>query len=404
MRIFRGIIIQLLAGIATVFAPVMVLAEAPMPQVLMEQIQVPQCLAAHMGKYRVLAENEEFKIIEVPSAELDDITLLADKVGCGRFINVSHDVAKSVGAPASRELAIAQLQKPASLPVMPKKAYVIKHPDEVNAAINKIDASQLWDTILHLTNYTNRSATTDTGVQTAHWLKKMVNNAARENGYTDIKTYFVQTGSYYIQPSLVTVIGKNIKAPAVVIGAHMDTLSGTMPGAGDNASGSAVLLTMLRTLLKSDYAYKRPIYIIWYAAEERGLVGSQYVVRDFQAKKIPVYAVVQLDMAGHRNNAKYPTMWVFRDYTDTRLSNFLARLIKTYIKVPVKYSKCGYGCSDHASWTRAGIPAAFPCETSFEKHNPYIHTDRDTTSLLNIDHLTNFTKLALAYVIELALD
>jgi leucyl aminopeptidase len=107
-------------------------------------------------------------------------------------------------------------------------------------------------------------------------------------------------------------------------------------------------------------------------------------------------------MTGFRNDKDDKTMWVFQDYTDKSLSDFIAKLIKTYVKVPVDYAKCGYGCSDHASWTAAGVPAAFPCETSFEAHNAYIHSALDTIDLLSSEHMANFTKLGLSFAIELA--
>ena len=153
---------------------------------------------------------------------------------------------------------------------------------------------------------------------------------------------------------------------------------------------------MARVLLSSKTTFKRPIYIIWYAAEERGLVGSQYVVRHFIDKEIPVKVAIQFDMAGYRVDKNDPTMWVFTDYVDETLSNYVAQLIQTYVKVPVDYSSCGYGCSDHASWTEEGFIAAFPCESSFDEHNPYIHTSSDTMDLLSLEHMTNFSKLAIA--------
>ena len=192
---------------------------------------------------------------------------------------------------------------------------------------------------------------------------------AQNYGRTNTDSFFViQAG--YKQPSLVTVIGNDKKVPGIVLGAHMDTLDGLMPGAGDDGSGSSSVMEMARVLLASDFSLQRPIYIIWYAAEEQGLVGSQYVVDYFAAHKIPVKAAIQFDMTGYRVNSADPTMWVYMDYVNKNLSNFVANLIDTYVQVPVDYSKCGYGCSDHASWYDAGIPAAFPCESNFKDHNP----------------------------------
>lgn len=368
-----------------------------------EQLQLPQCLAAKLTQtYPILAENTEFKIIELPSSELTPLSILADKASCGRFVNLSHHFAR-LDPVKKQQLAMKLLAKPAAHTALKsKQGYKIQHQATVNDALSKIDADSIWQTVTHLTSYYNRSASDPTGVETAEWLKSQFEHLALEYGRQDTETYFVATGTHYSQPSVVTVIGKNNKEAAIVIGAHMDTLDGRMPGAGDDASGSATIMEMTRILLASSIKFSHPIYIVWYAAEERGLVGSQFVVKDFMNKKIPVKAAIQFDMTGYRSDDTDPTMWVFRDYTDPQLSHFLTELIQTYIKVPVAYSKCGYGCSDHASWMAEGIPAAFPCETSFAEHNPFIHSSADTMSLLNTEHLVNFTKLALAFTIELA--
>ncbi|KTC76912.1 aminopeptidase LapA [Legionella brunensis] len=376
------------------------LSAAILPQ--MEQLQVPHCLAAKLSSaYEVLAENKAFKIIEVPAPDMNKLALFADEVHCGRFVNVSHQLSANTFSSkqhAAQKLLAKSSIKPA---VYSDVSYEINHTEAVNAALEKVETANIINTLTHLTSYYNRSATVTRGKEVAEWLKGQFEGIAEEYGRKDTSTYFVETG-WYKQPSLVTVIGKDLKAPGIVIGAHMDTLDGRMPGAGDDGSGSSSVMEMARVLLASDLALKRPIYIIWYAAEERGLVGSQYVVEEFQNKEIPVKAAIQFDMTGFRNDMNDQTMWVFRDYTDKALSNFMVDLIQTYVKVPVSYSKCGYGCSDHASWMMAGIPAAFPCETSFEDHNPYIHSSRDTMDLLSAEHMTNFTKLGLAFAIELA--
>ncbi len=370
-----------------------------------EQLQVPQCLVSRITtSYEILAENKHFKIIEVPSSEIDNLTVLADQVKCGHFVNVSHKLS-GPSLQIKRQSAQNILEKSGAKSLKAGKlsaeVYEIKHQEEVNVALKEVVADNIWQTLTHLTTYHNRSATKNTGLEAANWLKSTFEAMSIEYGRDDTATFFVNTG-WYKQPSLVTVIGKDLKAPAVVLGAHMDTLDGRMPGAGDDGSGSSSVMEAARVLLASKTTFKRPIYIIWYAAEERGLVGSQYVVQHFVDHSIPVKAAIQFDMTGYRVDPKDPTMWVFTDYTDKGLSNYVAKLIDTYVHVPVDYSRCGYGCSDHASWTEEGVPAAFPCESNFEDHNPYIHSSSDTMDLLSLEHMTNFSKLALAFAIELA--
>ncbi|STX27602.1 aminopeptidase [Legionella beliardensis] len=390
----------LTAGFLLATSPVM--AET---DVKMEQLQVPQCLAAHLSSdYAVIAENKSFKIIDVPTEKLEQIIHVADEVNCGRFINVTHLI-DNTNLSVRQKLAQQLLVKPSKkLASTDDTAYPIEHQAEVLAAIQQVKVTNIMATLNRLTTYENRSATKTTGVEAANWLKSSFDTIVARKKRTDTTSFFVKTGNNYKQPSLVTVLGKDIKAPAIVIGAHMDTLDGRMPGAGDDASGSSSLMEVARILIESSYEFKNPIYFVWYAAEERGLVGSQYVVKHFLDKSIPVKAVMQLDMTGFRNNRTDPTMWVFRDYTDRPLTDFVVDLIKTYIAVPVGESRCGYGCSDHASWTKAGFAATFPCETSFERHNPYIHTSKDTVDRLTPEHMVNFSKLGLAFALELALD
>ncbi len=369
-----------------------------------EQIQMTDCLAGKLNhNYTVLAEYQHFKILDIPSADLDDLVRLADIHDCGSFVNVSQNLHANK-VEELRQQADSLLRKPALITPFNAAKYEIKHAPEVKFALSAVDSPRIWDTLTQLTSFQNRSATKETGVQAAEWLKGRFESMVVEYGRSDTDAYFVATGRTYKQPSLVTVLGKDIQAPAIVIGAHMDTLDGRMPGAGDDGSGSSSVMEVARILLSSKVALKRPVYIIWYAAEERGLVGSQYVVKDFQKKKIPVAAAIQFDMTGYRNDPEDKTIWVFRDYTDKALSNFMVDLIKTYVDVPVDYSRCGYGCSDHASWMEIGVPAAFPCETSFDDHNPYIHTPNDTMSLISLDHMTNFTKLGIAFALELGLE
>lgn len=369
-----------------------------------EYLQITQCLAQKLsGAYPVLAHNRDFHIIAVQEADWRELQTTADANDCGRFVNVTKRI---VGQRQDMKIAaeaVLNTDAPSMVQSRVGADWKIAHDEIVSEAINRVVPDNIWQNLTHLTNFYNRSATKPTGVEAANWLQGQVMTMATQYNRQDVESYFVQTGRYK-QPSLVTVIGKKLPGKAVVIGAHMDTLDGRMPGAGDDGSGSATILEMMRVLLEKPQALKHPVYVIWYAAEERGLVGSQYVVEDFQAKNIPVEAAIQFDMTGFRNDENDRSIWVFDDYTHKPLSRFVADLIGHYVKVPVKHSRCGYGCSDHASWTDAGIPSAFPCETDFEHHNPYIHSEADSMELLSLDHLTNFTKLAVAFALEMALS
>ena len=87
------------------------------------------------------------------------------------------------------------------------------------------------------------------------------------------------------------------------------------------------------------------------------------------------------------------------DYTDSNLTEFLKELIDTYTsEITYSSDRCGYACSDHASWHNQGYPATMPFESMFSDYNSHIHTSDDT--LENSDptasHATKFAKLAIA--------
>ena len=118
-----------------------------------------------------------------------------------------------------------------------------------------------------------------------------------------------------------------------------------------------------------------------------------------------VLSALQLDMTNYNGSAHDITF--ITDYTDSNLTAFLAELIDEYApEITYGFDRCGYACSDHASWHNAGYPAAMPFESMFEDYNPNIHTQFDT--LENADptatHASNFAKLAVAYLVESSMD
>jgi hypothetical protein len=100
-------------------------------------------------------------------------------------------------------------------------------------------------------------------------------------------------------------------------------------------------------------------------------------------------------------------MQLISDYSNTELKTFLTSLFDTYL-APTGLTRssytCGYGCSDHASWTSAGYPAAMMFEGgSSSGYNPNIHGPNDTLANMgnSAANSVKFAKLALAFVGEL---
>lgn len=365
----------------------------------------PHCLLKNQTfSYQTLVKSGQFSLIKTDEKGLDQLILAKthQKSVCGGFMNVTHawQTEKAEGFSVKKKEAFLShyINNPGSLDV---HTYEVKYPNEVQQLFSLLNPQDMLKNLNLLIYFPDRYANSDDGALVPGWIKDQLGYLIRTSGRNDVTISMIPTSSYK-QSSVVMKIGTS-NEPGVVIGGHMDTLrarnGSVMPGADDDATGVVTLLETARTLLTMHF--NKPIYLIWYAAEEVGLVGSQHVVAHFKKQNIPVEGVVQLDMTGYAPNNKL-AMWLMKDYTDNNLTSFMETLIKTYIKRPVRYTACGYACSDHASWTLNGYKAVLPAEAAMEKTNPYIHSPQDRPELLSLAHMTDYAKLAIAAAVELA--
>lgn len=378
-------------------------------------IVAPQCLLQNQVDYKPLVTADSFVLIKVNDAGIDQLIEAKTHQAktCGGFIDVSRDFEqfnkkfnqKHMIMPNDLKLFLKHYiypQPQTSHAIKIESTYNIQHEKEVNQLIKEINPQNMWTNLTSLTKFPNRSARSPEGVQAAHWIADQVKELAKKTNHVDVNVYYVQTGKYK-QSSVVAKIGQS-NDPGIVIGAHMDTLSSVFenkPGADDDGSGTVTVLEIARILLESGMHFKKPIYLMWYAAEELGLVGSDYVVAEFKKNKTPVDAVLHFDMTGYAYKNDL-TMWLMLDNTNDDLTKYLEKLINTYVKQSVKFTRCGYACSDHATWNRNGFKAAMPFEAQMNYDNPYIHTAKDTMDNLNLDHMTDYAKLGVAFAVELA--
>ena len=153
-----------------------------------------------------------------------------------------------------------------------------------------------------------------------------------------------------------------------------------------------------------NFAPDRTIKFMSYAAEEVGLRGSGDIAAQFKNQNQHVMGVLQFDMTNYTKREK--EIVLITDYTDLGQNSYMKQLISTYLpEFKVKEERCGYACSDHASWNRHGFPVSFPFETRMDEYNQNIHTENDTldVSQNNANHTVTYAQLALAYIIEMGL-
>ena len=285
--------------------------------------------------------------------------------------------------------------------------YSITEENTVATMLSHVNEFSIRSTILKLSSFNNRYYKAQTGVDSQNWIKSQWE--ALSANRNDVKIEFFKHQNWP-QPSIIMTIQGTTKADEiVVIGGHADSIAGywgrekaRAPGADDNASGIATITETIRVAMVNGYRPQRTIKFMAYAAEEVGLLGSKEIANSFKSQGKNVVGVMQLDMTNFKGTVDKDIVFM-TDYTNQAQTSFMGKLIDTYVQVPWGYSKCGYGCSDHASWHNAGYPASMPFESTMGDINHKIHTDKDLieNSGSNAIHAEKFAKLAVAFLVEM---
>jgi len=361
-------------------------------------LQVSEVHATMPSGPRFLIQSGPTQTQWMTEEEIQTLSQAAHEAGhCGGFMDIT-DADEPVSAPSSSLLLIPDMPVP--------RQQELLHP-----LLDRLDIWQMYNTVLHLSSYWNRYYKSQSGVEAALWIKDAFQGIAKRR--TDI-TVELFRHSKFAQPSVIARIAGNgpNADEAIVIGGHEDSINRRVPsdqwaealspGADDNASGVATVLEVFRVFVESGVRPDRTIYFMTYAGEERGLLGSQDIAKNFRRSGKKVAGVIQFDMTLYPG--KNRTIGITTSNTDPHLNHFTKLLLDEYVKAPWKERSCGYACSDHASWNRSGYPAAFPFEVAGEKLNPEWHTPNDSfNETLDLDFGLHFAKLGLAFVVELGL-
>jgi leucyl aminopeptidase len=355
--------------------------------------------AVSIESRRLASDGERIYAVTISEARLDTVAgaLHQRLQQCGGFIFHKTEAA-----------ARAALRNTAAAGSAP--SYVIDNRDLVEPMLAQMGDKNIEQTIVSLSAFPNRYYKSPSGVDASSWLFTRWSEMAAGRPDISIKQF---THADYPQKSvMLSIAGSDKPDESIVLGAHLDSIlmsrmsdTATAPGADDDASGIASLTEALRVMIERGYRPRRSIHFVAYAAEEVGLRGSQDIARAFKQGKGTVMGVLQLDMTNYKGSEN--DIVLFTDYTDSKQNAFLAQLVSTYLPdLKLGYDRCGYACSDHASWQALGFPTSMPFESSFARDNPAIHTAKDTfaNSGGQATHALKFARLAAAFAVELGSD
>lgn len=353
---------------------------------------------------KTLFANEHASVLKVSSLEeIEQISALVHNElhRCGGFI--THDSYQE-----AEQALTAQSES-----VFAQKAlfdnYLLDQGAIVRPMVADVKEMNIRNTIMKLSEFKTRYYKSETGVQSSEFIRDTWAALAKKRN--DVKVELYKHSAYPQSSIIMTIQGSEKSDEVVILGGHADSINqslfgggaGRAPGSDDNASGIATITEVIRILMDQDFKPKRTIQFMGYAAEEVGLLGSKDIANSYKARGQKVIGVMQFDMTLRKGTADKDIV-MMSDFTNAAQNEFIGKVIDEYVKVPWGYSKCGYGCSDHASWTSNGYPASIPFESTMDDINHKIHTDKDTLESAGGDasHAAKFAKLGAAFIVEMA--
>jgi leucyl aminopeptidase len=328
-----------------------------------------------------------------------------------RVIHTAHHRCGGYTVHPTREAAEAEALNPFYEPGAIERLEVfprtIDQQAVVRPALDRIDKTNIVATILKLQGLGTRYYQSEAGQTAALELKGLWESYGSGRPDFSVKMH---RHTFRQNSVIATIRGTEVPDEIVVIGGHLDSINTfnpeAAPGADDDASGVAALSETLRVIVKSDFRPKRTLQFMAYAAEEVGLLGSNDVAEAYHDQGMKVIAALQLDMTGYAGSDA--DMYFVTDYVSKNLTSHLKNLIREYNgsgRHLISYgeTRCGYACSDHGSWTRYGVPSAFPFEARFEEYNRAIHSENDLLKKIDMtgERQAKFSKLGVEFIIEL---
>ncbi|KAF7542598.1 hypothetical protein G7Z17_g11428 [Cylindrodendrum hubeiense] len=291
----------------------------------------------------------------------------------------------------------AGLQKRATFP------NAVAQTTAVNALFPQLSQSRMRTALTTFSTFHNRYYTASYGQQSAEWLLAQVQSIISASGASGVNvTTFAHS---FRQPSIIaTIPGKSAKK--IIVGAHLDSVNlqnraaGRAPGAGSITILEAFTVLLTDSRIASGEA-ANTIEFHWYAGEEAGLLGSSAIFQQYSRQGADVGAMLNQDMTGYIKAGTKEVIGVITDNVDASLTAFLKKVIAAYTSLTAVDSTCGYGCSDHASATRAGYPAALAFESTFANISPNIHSAQDTLSTVDFAHVQQFAQMVVGFAYEL---
>ncbi len=191
----------------------------------------------------------------------------------------------------------------------------------------------------------------------------------------------------------------------IIVGSHYDHIGvgeavdgdSIYNGADDDASGTVAALEIARDLVRERPG--RSVLVALFSAEEIGLLGPRWFLRNPTVPVDSIVADLQIEMIGRPDSlAGGPGKGWLTGYERSTMGDWLAAAGSPIVADPRPEMRFFFR-SDNLPFAQAGIPAH--TLSSYNLHTDY-HRPSDEVELVDLEHMAALTEAAIAMVQGLA--
>jgi hypothetical protein len=194
----------------------------------------------------------------------------------------------------------------------------------------------------------------------------------------------------------------------VIICGHYDSVSddpfNLAPGADDNGTGTATVLTVAEIL--SQYEFEYTIRYVCFAAEEYGLVGSYFYAGEARMNNYDIVGALNFDMIGYWEPGVEKDLEIETNHASRWLADAILNAADLYTNAQYElhvYDGAWWG--DHFRFWMTGYPAVNH-EEAWDWYdpdfNPYYHSINDLLDHVDPGFTTDNVEVAVAAMATLA--
>lgn len=213
--------------------------------------------------------------------------------------------------------------------------------------------------------------------------------------------------------NIVGVIEGNdpvLKNEFIVLGAHYDHIGVSKEGingdkinngANDDASGVTAVAEIAK-YFGEHKTNKRSILVVFFTAEEVGLLGSEHLSEKLKKRGFNLYSMLNFEMIGVPMRADY-TAYITgfsKSTMATKLNDYAGKKLVGYFPMEFQY-QLFMRSDNYPFFTQFNVPCQTVCTFDFENY-PYYHHVDDEFELMDTKHMTSFIQDVLPVVEQMA--